>query len=63
MRMLPVIALLAGASAAPAARPGPQVGDTLPAFSAPDQQGRLRDLASLGGPEGLVLVFFRSADW
>jgi len=28
-----------------------------------DQNGRERDLVSLTGPKGLVLVFFRSADW
>ena len=42
---------------------GPRVGETLPAFEARDQDGRLRDFASLAGPTGLVLVFFRSADW
>lgn len=44
-------------------RLGPQVGQSLPAFSLPDQDGRIRELASLKGPQGLVLVFFRSADW
>ena len=42
---------------------GPAVGQPLPAFEARDQHGRLRDFASLKGPNGLVLVFFRSADW
>ena len=42
---------------------GPQVGQALPAFSLEDQHGASRDLASLTGPKGLVLVFFRSADW
>jgi cytochrome oxidase Cu insertion factor (SCO1/SenC/PrrC family) len=42
---------------------GPQVGQVLPAFSLEDQHGASRDLASLTGPKGLVLVFFRSADW
>jgi hypothetical protein len=42
---------------------GPRVGEALPVFRAPDQAGRLRDFASLKGPNGLVLVFFRSADW
>jgi len=42
---------------------GPKVGETLPEFLLEDQQGRPRDLASLTGPRGLVLVFFRSADW
>ena len=42
---------------------GLQVGQVLPAFSLEDQHGALRDLAGLTGPKGLVLVFFRSADW
>ena len=42
---------------------GPAVGQSLPAFEAQDQDGRRRDFASLRGPEGLMLVFFRSADW
>jgi len=43
--------------------PGPAVGEAVPAFEARDQDGRPRSLESLRGPEGLVLVFFRSADW
>lgn len=42
---------------------GPKVGDTFPAFEAPDQNGQVRRLADLGGPSGLLLVFHRSADW
>jgi hypothetical protein len=42
---------------------GPAVGQVLPAFAASDQDGRRQDFASLKGPNGLVLVFFRSADW
>ena len=42
---------------------GPAVGQPIPGFEAPDQDGRPRDFASLTGPKGLVLVFFRSADW
>lgn len=44
-------------------RLGPQVGATVPPFSLPDQDGAMRTLASLHGPQGLMLVFFRSADW
>jgi peptidoglycan/xylan/chitin deacetylase (PgdA/CDA1 family) len=43
--------------------PGPAVGSRLPAFTARDQSGRTRSFADLRGPNGLVLVFFRSADW
>jgi len=42
---------------------GPQVGDTVPDFTLPDQDGAEHSLKSLMGPKGLVLVFFRSADW
>ncbi len=42
---------------------GPAVGQTLPAFEAPDQDGRPRSFDDLRGPKGLVLLFFRSADW
>jgi hypothetical protein len=42
---------------------GPQLGTRVPDFTLLDQQGRSRTLASLMGPKGLMLVFFRSADW
>jgi len=42
---------------------GPKVGDTLREFSLRDQTGQMRSLKSLLGPNGAVLVFFRSADW
>ena len=42
---------------------GPQVGDRVPDFTLLDQNGRSRTLTSLLGPQGLMLVFFRSADW
>jgi hypothetical protein len=42
---------------------GPRVGQKVPAFRLTDQTGRERDLASLAGPKGLVLLFVRSADW
>lgn len=42
---------------------GPAVGQPIPSFEAQDQDGRRREFASLAGPNGLVLVFFRSADW
>lgn len=64
--LLPVILLgvvVSQASPAPAFDPGPAVGQPLPSFEARDQDGKLRTLESLKGPNGLVLVFFRSADW
>jgi hypothetical protein len=42
---------------------GPQVGERVPDFSLPDQTGRMRDLQSVMGPRGAMIVFYRSADW
>jgi hypothetical protein len=42
---------------------GPQPGARVPDFSLKDQSGATRTLASLLGPKGAMLVFFRSADW
>ena len=42
---------------------GPRVGAAVPEFSLPDQAGQARTLRSVMGPKGVVLVFFRSADW
>ncbi|MEO5761590.1 MAG: hypothetical protein ABIR28_04685 [Vicinamibacteria bacterium] len=42
---------------------GPKIGQPLPPFEAPDQNGKAQTFATLKGPNGLVLVFFRSADW
>jgi len=42
---------------------GISVGAKAPGFELPDQAHRMRKLASLMGRRGLVLVFFRSADW
>ncbi len=42
---------------------GPAEGQPLPAVEAPDQDGRTQTFETLRGPKGLVLVFFRSADW
>ena len=42
---------------------GPQVGEQVPAFSLPDQNGRVRTLDSILGRNGAILLFHRSADW
>ena len=42
---------------------GPAVGDSIPLIAAEDQDGDVRDLASLSGARGLVLVVSRSAVW
>ncbi|MGE3957397.1 MAG: redoxin domain-containing protein [Vicinamibacterales bacterium] len=44
-------------------RLGPQVGTRVPDFSLTDQRGTVRTLQSLMGPKGLLLFFYRSADW
>lgn len=42
---------------------GPAVGTHVPVFQAIDQGGHVQTLASISGPKGSLLVFFRSADW
>jgi hypothetical protein len=42
---------------------GPQVGNPVPPFSGTDQFGRTQTLNTTVGPNGAMLVFFRSADW
>jgi len=44
-------------------RLGPQVGETVPGFTLPDQRGRTHTLESLMGPKGLMLVFARATGW
>ena len=69
IRWLGVAVLVTAAAAIVAAAPpdvqtlGPQVGSKVPEFTLPDQSGHARSLKSLMGPKGLMLVFFRSADW
>ena len=42
---------------------GPQVGARVPDFSLVDQTGKTRNLQSIMGARGAMLVFIRSADW
>jgi cytochrome oxidase Cu insertion factor (SCO1/SenC/PrrC family) len=42
---------------------GPAIGSKIPLFEAVDQNGRRQTFETLRGPKGLVLLFFRSADW
>jgi hypothetical protein len=44
-------------------RIGPRVGDSAPSFSGTDQFGHTQTLNTTLGPNGAMLVFFRSADW
>jgi hypothetical protein len=39
------------------------VGDRIPQFHAPDQEGKERQFSDLVGAKGLVIFFFKSADW
>ena len=41
----------------------PQVGEQVPDFSLPDQHGQVWTRDSIMGPNGAMLVFFRSAYW
>jgi hypothetical protein len=61
MRTLGLFALLSLAGFA--ADPGPAVGAKAPTFELADQNGQTRTLQDVMGPKGLMLVFFRSADW
>jgi hypothetical protein len=62
---LAVVAGLAGQAPPPVdtSTIGPQVGAVVPSFSGNDQFGKPHTLASVMGPKGAMLVFFRSADW
>ena len=42
---------------------GPAIGERIDIGTLSDQTGAARDLASLTGENGLVLMFVRSADW
>jgi hypothetical protein len=44
-------------------RTGPRIGQKVPDFTLPDQNGGQRSLHELMGPKGLLLIFSRSADW
>ena len=57
-----LLAGIAGAQDAPLAT-GPAVGEAIPSFSAVDQNGDRQSFDSLKGPNGLLLLFHRSADW
>jgi hypothetical protein len=61
--LLVLVASGVAAQAADPTRVGPKIGDRVPDFTLPDQQGVARALGSMLGPKGAVLVFFRSADW
>ena len=69
LSVLGAVALLvaSAASQSPAAvdtsKLGPQAGTVAPGFAGVDQFGKPHTLASIYGPKGAMIVFFRSADW
>src|SRR5262249_58220749 len=42
---------------------GPKVGQVVPDFRLSDQNGKVWTRASIMGPKGALLLFYRSADW
>jgi hypothetical protein len=40
-----------------------KIGEKSPTITGFDQFGKERDFENLKGPKGLVVLFFRSADW
>ena len=42
---------------------GPEPGQRIPDFTLADQNGALKSFPDLTGPSGVLLVFYRSADW
>ena len=58
-----LISLGAALSLAAQDMPGVPAGKPAPPFQAQDQFSKEQTLSSLMGPNGLVLLFFRSADW
>ena len=42
---------------------GPEIGQRIVDFALPDQHGQTWPMGELMGPNGLLLVFTRSADW
>ena len=55
--------LLVCAVAMAAVSTGPEPGRAVPQFRLQDQKGVYRTLQSVMGPKGVMLVFYRSADW
>ncbi len=55
-------AVMSAQSDAPLAT-GPAVGEKIPQFEAVDQSSRRQTFETLKGPNGLLLLFYRSADW
>lgn len=63
MRALALGIFMVTSLAGQTVKTGPAVGEKVPDFEAVDQNGASHSLRSLMGPKGMMLVFFRSADW
>ena len=63
LRALAMVALSAALLPAQTIKTGPPTGQRVPDFALQDQDGRSLTLQSVMGPKGLMLVFYRSADW
>lgn len=57
------LALFATSPARAEIATGPEVGTKIPDITCPDQDGRVRTFDDLRGPEGLLVLFYRTADW
>ena len=42
---------------------GPEVGTKIPDIQSIDQHGKIRSFEDLSGSEGLLILFYRTADW
>ena len=63
-RFLAAGILVSGVFASAVAIPtGPEVGSTVPDFTLVDQFGKTQSVRTVLGPEGGLIVFYRSADW
>jgi hypothetical protein len=62
MKLVAFTALLSATLLA-APSTGPEIGTKAPAFEGRDQNGVTHTLASVLGPKGAIVVFYRSADW
>ena len=58
-----LVALLGATVTAQSPAGGLSPGSRIPSFSLKDQNGTPRSFAEIRGPNGALLVFYRSADW
>lgn len=42
---------------------GPEIGERIPHIEAVDQHGQRREFDDIAGPQGAMILFYRSADW